>query len=135
MNMSYGMAVMALRGDVGAADYALDRIADPQVLAFLPRIFVYEDAGLEARGPAFRHAARVTVRTNDGKTLLREVYDRRGSPENDVSHKEVAAKFRPNARAVLPSSAVQRLETLVASLEKPAALAEVIAILSAAAAA
>ena len=60
MNMFYGIAVMALRGDVAARDYTEDRIADPEILAFIPRIKVFVDKELEAMGPAFRHAARVT---------------------------------------------------------------------------
>src|SRR6476661_7918763 len=37
MNMFYGIAVMALRGDVAARDYTEATIADPEVLSFIPR--------------------------------------------------------------------------------------------------
>jgi hypothetical protein len=38
MNMYYGLSVMSLRRDVSAADYSEDAIADPEILAFMPRI-------------------------------------------------------------------------------------------------
>src|SRR5262249_23089070 len=38
MNMFYGLSVMAQRRTVSAADYCDDAIADPEILAFMPRI-------------------------------------------------------------------------------------------------
>ena len=96
MNMFYGIAVMALRGDVAARDYTEVTIADPEVLSFIPRIKVFVDDELEAMGPALRHAARVTVRTTDGRTFKREVLNRRGSPENPVTREDVERKFASN---------------------------------------
>ena len=58
MNMYYGLSVMALRGDVSALDYSEDTIADPEILAFIPRIKIAVDPEIESRGPSFRHAAR-----------------------------------------------------------------------------
>ena len=111
MNMFYGIAVMALRGDVAARDYTEDRIADPETLAFIPRIKVFVDDELEAMGPAFRHAARVTVRTADGRTLKREVLNRRGSPENPVTREDVERKFAANLAGILAPAEIDRLKS------------------------
>jgi aconitate decarboxylase len=118
MNMYYGLAVMALRGDVSAADYAEDTISDPVVLALIPRIKIAVDQQIESMGPAFRHAARVVVRTIDGKTFERVVLDRRGSPENAVSLHDIERKFISNVAALLPPDSVDRLQQLAQQLER-----------------
>jgi aconitate decarboxylase len=118
MNMFYGIAVMALRGDVAARDYTEGRIADPETLAFIPRIKVFVDEELEAMGPAFRHAARVTVRTTDGQTIKREVLNRRGSPENPVTREDVERKFAANLTGICPAAEIDRLNDLALSLDK-----------------
>ncbi len=130
MNMFYGIAVMALRGDVAARDYTEDRIADPEILAFIPRIRVFVDDDLEAMGPAFRHAARVAVRTVDGRTVEREVLNRRGSPENPVTREEVERKFAVNLAGILARSDIDRLKGLALSLDTLPNADEIVKILS-----
>jgi 2-methylcitrate dehydratase PrpD len=130
MNMFYGIAVMALRGDVAARDYTEDRIADPDILAFIPRIKVFEDAELEAMGAAFRHAARVTVRTTDGRTIQREVLNRRGSPENAVTREDVERKFAANLAGILPDGEIGRLKRLALSLDTLPNAAEIVKIVA-----
>src|SRR5205807_3448127 len=76
MNMSYGLSVMTHRGDVSAADYS-EMIADPKILAFIPRIKIAVDPEIESRGPWFRHAARVAGLTTDGRTFTGEILHRR----------------------------------------------------------
>ena len=131
MNMYYGLSVMALRQDVSAADYSEAEIADPRILAFIPRIKIEEDAELEARGAAFRHAARLSVHTTDGRTFTREVLHRRGSPENPVTRPDVEHKFNSNVDRLLQSRARDRLVELSASLEKLPNLAGINEILAA----
>lgn len=117
MNMFYGIAVMALRGDVVANDYTEATIADPEILAFIKRIKVHEDAGLEAMGAAYRHAARVKVRTADGRTIEREILNRRGSPENPVSRDDVERKFAGNLAGLVDSGETDRLKSLALALD------------------
>jgi 2-methylcitrate dehydratase PrpD len=130
MNMYYGLSVMAQRRGVAAADYADTAIADPDILSFIPRIKVAVDPEIEERGPAFRHAARICVRTTDGKSLRRDVWHRRGSPENPVSHAEVEEKFAANVDGLLDADAAQRLRSLAAQLDRLAdvkAIADIMA--------
>ena len=117
MNMFYGLAVMALRGDVSVADYAEDRIADAETLAFVARINIHLDEGLEQKGPAFRHAARLAVTTRDGRRFEREVHNRRGSPENPVTREDVERKFHANVGALLSRGDADRLKQLALDLE------------------
>jgi 2-methylcitrate dehydratase PrpD len=117
MNLFYGLAAMALRGDIDASDYDESRIADPQILQFIPRIRAYEDAELEAMGPAYRHACRMIVRTPSGGTFTCEMLNRRGSPECPVDAGDIEHKFRTNVERLIGASATQRIVDLVARLD------------------
>jgi aconitate decarboxylase len=118
MNMYYGLSVMALRKDVTAADYREAEIANPQIMAFISRIRIEEDAELESRGAAFRHAARLRVRTVDGRTFTREVLHRRGSPENPVKRSDIERKFSSNVDGLLKARVRTSLIELCSSIEK-----------------
>ena len=108
MNMFHGLAVMALHRDASAGQYQDALLSDPAVLAFIPRITAYEDAGLEAMGAAYRHACRMEVVTRDGRTLRHECLVRRGSPEDPVGQEAVVRKFAGNVRDILsPAEAAQ----------------------------
>jgi aconitate decarboxylase len=131
MNMYYGLSVMALRKDVSAADYNEARIADPEILTFIKRIRIFEDAELESRGPAFRHAARVRVRTTDGRSFAREILHRRASPENPVNWEDIQRKFNANVTGLLAPKAAARLLELGSGLERLADVAAINDILAA----
>ena len=131
MNIYYGLAVMAQRGNVAAAHYSDNLIADPETLAFIPRIKIAVDPEIESRGPAFRHAARIAVLTTGGKTFRREVWHRRGSPENPVSRQEVEEKFAANVDRLLGASAAARLKSLAARLDLLADASEIVALMAA----
>jgi 2-methylcitrate dehydratase PrpD len=130
MNMFYGLSVMAQRRNVSAGDYADDTIADPDILAFMPRIKVAVDPEIEGKGPAFRHAARVAVLTTDGRSLRRDVWHRRGSPENPVSRREVEEKFAANVDGLLAADAAASLQSLAARLEELPDTKEIVAIMA-----
>lgn len=131
MNMYYGLSVMVLRKDVSAADYSEARIADPTILAFIPKIRIEEDAELEGKGPAFRHAARLRVLTTDRRTFTREVLHRRGSPENPIARPDVERKFKSNVDCLLEPGARNRLVELCSSLETLQSVAAIIDIAAA----
>src|SRR5262249_16550818 len=131
MNMYYGLSVMALKENVSAPDYSEDSIADPKIIAFMPRIKIAVDPELEGRGPAYRHGARIAVLTTDGKTFRREALHRRGSPENPVTRQDVEAKFDANVSRLLGLDAANRLKSLAAQLEVLASAKELIDIIAA----
>jgi 2-methylcitrate dehydratase PrpD len=131
MNMYYGLSVMALRKDVSAADYSEATIADPEILGFMRRIKISEDAELESRGPAFRHAARVKVRTSDGRSFAREILHRRASPENPVTWDDIQRKFDANVDRLLTPESAKRLLQLGSALETLTDVSAINAILAA----
>jgi 2-methylcitrate dehydratase PrpD len=131
MNLYYGLAVIALDGMAFVDQYREDRLRDPQILEFIQRINARVDPAIEAMGAAFRHAARVTVTTRDGRTFTREFLHRRGSPENPLAPADIEYKFRHVARACLSPQNIDKVMQLVARLDTLASSSELIAILAA----
>ncbi|OZI19765.1 hypothetical protein CAL26_19510 [Bordetella genomosp. 9] len=129
MNLFYGLSVLALRGSLTVDDYDDTRIGDPAVMAFMQRIHPFEDERIENKGPAFRHAATVRVLTRSGDVLSREVWNRRGSPENAVSPGEVEEKFFANVAGRMPAQSAQRIVKLVNALDTLPAIDELTALL------
>ncbi|WP_454688671.1 MmgE/PrpD family protein [Achromobacter aloeverae] len=129
MNLFYGLAVLALRGKLGAGDYVDERIADGDVLDFMARIHAFEDERIERRGPAFRHAATLRVRTKAGETFAHDAWARRGSPENPVTRAEVEDKFFLNVARRVSDDAAQRIAELTAGLDALPDLDELVALL------
>ncbi len=120
MNMFYGLAAMATGGDVTVADYTPERMKDPALLEFIPRILIHEDAGIEAMGHKFRHACRMKVTASDGRVLEHEILYRRGSADSDVGGEEIRRKFAGNVRGLLSDADRDRVIQLVGELETAA---------------
>ena len=131
MNLYYGLAVIALDGMAFVDQYREERLRDPRILDFIRRISARVDRGIEAMGAAFRHAARVSVTTRDGRTFEREILHRRGSPENPLAPADVEYKFRHVARACLSPANIDKVVQLVAKLDTLDSSSELIAILAA----
>ncbi len=117
MNLFYGLAMIARHRDASVRQYDEQLLADPATLAFIERISAYEDAGLEAMGAPFRHAARVLVTTRDGRSFHHERLARRGSPEDAVGAGEIERKFFSNVIGVLTQARADRLRDIVMRLE------------------
>jgi 2-methylcitrate dehydratase PrpD len=132
MNLAYGLAVIAVDGVAFVDQYRADRLRDPRLLSFISRVSARIDPEIDAMGPAFRHAARITLRTRDGRTLHHEILNRRGSPENPLGRDDIEYKFRQVTASVLGKRDIDRVVELVARLEHLGDLRELIAILGAA---
>ena len=117
MNLFYGIAVIAFDGMAFVAQYAENRLADPRILDFITRIGARIDPEIEAMGAAFRHAARVTVTTRDARTFSHEILNRRGSPENPLSHEDVVYKFRNVVESCLSRKSIDQAIALIDRLD------------------
>jgi len=131
MNLYYGLAVIALDGAAFVEQYREDRLRDPRIFDFIGRIHASVDPGIEAMGPAFRHAARLKVATRDGRVVTREILHRRGSPENPLKPGDIEYKFRNVARSCLAPRRLERVIELCKTLDRQADTRELIAILAA----
>jgi 2-methylcitrate dehydratase PrpD len=117
MNLYFGLAVMAISGDAGAPQFTEERVNDPEILRFIPRIEARIDGEIDAAGPSARHEARIQVETRSGERLERYVRDRLGSPECPLSEERTRDKFRANAGAILNQVAVNQLEKAIGAID------------------
>ena len=131
MNLYYGLAVIALDGMAFVDQYREDRLRDPRIFDFIKRITARVDPEIEGMGAAFRHAARVSITTRDGRAFTRQILNRRGSPENPLQPADIEYKFRHVARSCLSSQNIDKVMQLTAKLDTLADTRELIAILAA----
>ena len=117
MNLSYGLAMVALHRDASVLQYNETILADPAALGFMTRITAFEDAGLEAMGAAFRHGCRLEVTTKDGRVFRHERLARRGSPDDPVGEAEIVRKYAANVSGILSDAAAEGLHEDVTRLE------------------
>jgi 2-methylcitrate dehydratase PrpD len=131
MNLFYGLAVIAIDGMAFTDQYREERLRDPRILEFISRISANVDPEIEKMGPAFRHAARVTVTARDGRTFQKLVLHRRGSPEAPLQPDEVVYKFRQVVRSCIPEARMARILDLVRGLDRLADTRELIELVAA----
>ena len=117
MNGSYAAAVSLLDGEAFVDQYDASRLADPQILAIIPRIDIVHEPELDRGGASKRHAVTIDAVRKDGSLLSTMVEQRRGSAEHPLGHDEVERKFRRVAAAALPETSIEELVELVGALE------------------
>jgi len=130
MNLYYGIAVTALDGMAFVAQYDQSRITDPAIMNFIQKIQASVDPEIDAMGPGYRHAARVQIDLTDGRTVHHEILNRRGSPENPLSHDEVVYKFRHVVGGILNSSTIDEYIRLTETIDKAQTVEPLLALLA-----
>lgn len=118
LNMFYALSAMAIDRAAMIEQFDEQRLADPRLLAFMPRIHVEPDPAFDALGHAFRYALRMMVACRDGRSFERQSLHRPGTPDNPLSASRIEAKFRLLAGRVLPGGAVDEIVTIVSRLER-----------------
>lgn len=124
MSLTYAVAAILVRGHLDLRDFEDAALADPAVHAMMARIDLVVD-------PA-AHGERQTVEieTRDGRRLHARVEDPRGHWDNPLTDAELRAKFLGLAGPALGPDAA-RAADLVGELERPGALAALLALLRA----
>jgi aconitate decarboxylase len=117
MNGYYAAAVTLIDGEAFIDQYTEDRLADPKILALLPRIEIIHDPDLDRGGAAKRHAVKIDAALKDGNILSTYVEQRRGSADHPLSAMEIEQKFNRLAADFLSQAAIGELIELVAQLE------------------
>lgn len=117
MNMYYSLAVMALDRAAMIEQFKAERLTDPRILAFIPRIRITTDAGFDAMGNPYRYATRLRVVTHTGACHGRETLYRPGSSDAPLSGERLREKFRLLASSVLDSGAINEASAFVEQLE------------------
>jgi 2-methylcitrate dehydratase PrpD len=117
MNGYYAAAVILIDGEAFIDQYTEDRIADPKILALMPRIEIIHDPDLDRGGAAKRHAVKIDAVLKDGSVLSTYIEQRRGSADHPLSVVEIEQKFSRLAADLLSEAATGELIEIVAQLE------------------
>ena len=91
-SLPYVVATALVHGSVRLAAFAPDRLADCATRALMPRIALQIDTELDAAFPGQR-AARVAIRTHDGRSQNLLQPTRKGDPDDPLSDAELDGKF------------------------------------------
>jgi 2-methylcitrate dehydratase len=127
-SLPYCTAVALVDGDVSAAQFTPERLADPALLDLVARTAVVEDPGLTAGYPA-GIPNRVSVTLDDGTTLVEEVAFPPGHDKNPLTDAQLLAKFRGLAVPALGEARASALWDRVRSLEADPRPHEAVALL------
>jgi 2-methylcitrate dehydratase PrpD len=130
MNGSYAVAVTLLDGEAFIDQYAERRLADPAILALIPRIDFVHDPELDSGGASKRHTVKIEAVRHDGSVLSTRVEQRRGSPEHPLAAAEIEQKFRLITATALPASAIDELIGMVGEIEREADLMRLTALIA-----
>lgn len=116
INLQYLFAVTLLDGDLSfEAAHSVERMEDPQVLAFKKRVTLVGDSELSRLLPE-RHAI-VVVTTKDGRTFQKKLATFRGKSDNPLSTEEVEKKSAELMDPVLGALRSRQLIETVNRLE------------------
>ena len=119
LQYSAGVAIAKDARDPEA--YAQENLNDAQVRAIAARTRLEVDCEMNALFPA-HFAARVVVKTTDGRTLERTVIDPHGTPADPFTFDEVAAKFARLAGKVKEPQAIEAVRSAARELASAATL-------------
>jgi 2-methylcitrate dehydratase PrpD len=116
-SLPYTVAAALVDGDLGVEQMREERLGDPRIRELATRVRLALDPRLDAMYPA-RRAARVEIRTTDGRKCEREVLTIKGSAEAPLTAADVEAKFLRLAGPVLGESEARRVLDLLGQLER-----------------
>jgi len=90
-SMGFVLALIALKRRAGLADFTDAALKDRDVRAFHDKVKMVLDADIDRAYPR-RWMGRVTVETNDGRTLEKRITSPKGDPDNCLSRSELEDK-------------------------------------------
>jgi 2-methylcitrate dehydratase PrpD len=91
-SVPYLVATAITHGSVRLDAFTEARLGDPGTAALAKKVELHLDDEIDSTFP-HRRSARMTIETNDGRTLDHFQRDRRGDPELPLSDDEISAKY------------------------------------------
>lgn len=116
-SIPYCVAIALRFGRVGTAEFAQERVVDPETVALMWRVKVEPDPELSAIAPAKRPAI-VRITTRSGQSYSHRVDFRKGDPENPPTQQELEDKFRDLASATLSAEEAEATLRAIARVEE-----------------
>ena len=117
MNIYYGLALMALEGELFVDQFSPDKISNPKILDYIKKISAEVDPEIEKLGHEFRHMASIEVITNDNKKFTHTEKFRKGSPENPVPKNEILIKFNNLAKFAYDQKEIDNFKEKIEKIE------------------
>ncbi|HEV8673731.1 MAG TPA: MmgE/PrpD family protein [Methylomirabilota bacterium] len=116
-SLPYTVAAALADGELGVEQMQERRLGEARILELAARVRLALDPRLDAMYPA-RRAARVEIRTTDGRKCEREVLTIKGSAEDPLTAPEVDDKFLRLAAPVLGESGARRALGVLREVER-----------------
>ncbi len=116
MNLYYAVAVRVLKGHAFVDQFAEDKLADPEVLAFIPKIEARPDPELDALGHTHRHAAIAEMYLRDGRHFEERREFTWGSHKRPMTDQELTQKFEVLAGKVFTIDRVEQIRQTIWNL-------------------
>ncbi len=116
-SLPYVIAAALTDRRVTPLQFTPEKIMDPIIRAQLRKVEVVADPEIEKVFPELQRVI-VTIRTTDGRSLVRQLDYPKGDPRNPLSDQEIAEKFTALAEPVLSAKARQQVMDTVWNLEK-----------------
>ncbi|MFA5913874.1 MAG: MmgE/PrpD family protein, partial [Burkholderiales bacterium] len=115
VSVPYCIAIAAIDGKLGQAQFAPARINDPLLRQVLANTEVIADAELNQLYPD-KFPARVTIHLKNGASFQETVLFPKGDPQDPLSAAEIEAKFRDNTHGQLGAARAGELLQAVYAL-------------------
>jgi len=110
-SLPFVVAVAVCQGNVGVADFSLQALKDPRVLAMAQRVVPVEDSSADWKDKS--PVGRVRIITRDGCSFERLGDKVPGSPDAPLNWDHLAAKFRGCARAAAVPMVDERIDAAI----------------------
>lgn len=117
MNIYYGLALIALEGELFVNQFSKDKISNPKILNFMKKITAEVDPKIESLGHEFRHMASIELTTNDNKKFNHTEKYRKGSPENPLTKDQIISKFKSLASYSYDKTQVSKIKEKIENIE------------------
>ena len=122
-SLQFSAAAMLLRGEIDLSTYTPRSLADADVLDLAARVDYQVSSTFDAGAQLYPGGLRVVML--DGRELVAETPEPRGTELNPLSEAEVLDKFRSTAGLGLPAERVIDLEHALTNLEHPGAVSRI----------
>ena len=111
-SMQYCMAIALLDGRIGFKQFTDEKVLDPKAQELLQRVtYVHPEGLIPLQSEA------VTIKLKDGRELSHEVATPKGDPQNPMTKKELAVKYRECASFALSPQDTQKSLEMISHLE------------------
>jgi 2-methylcitrate dehydratase PrpD len=128
-SMPYLIARALTDGNVGLDAFTDEAVRNEDVRRLLQRVDMTADSRLQA-GPDGSRPASVSIRLNNGQTLVATEKFPKGSPQVPMTSEELVAKFRACARGVISETSCDRALQYVRTLETMGSIRPLVKLLS-----